>query len=145
MMWTEGVGWLGGWPTCKGTNARNQCQEPLVSCDCRAWIEATSCSPRREIRAAKGRGTNAGTADGEPCRSCNHTAWDRELDLKRKLRWLGSMRLMSFFYQRWADHSTAESFKPSFPVPLSLNLSRGGRGNASGLQPEESTTEIPSR
>jgi hypothetical protein len=80
MMWMEGVGWLGGRPTCEGTKARNQCQEPLVSCDRRAWIEATCCSPRREFRAAKCRGTNAGTADGGPCRSCNHTAWDHELD-----------------------------------------------------------------
>jgi hypothetical protein len=80
MMWMEGIGWLGlgGLPTCEleGTKARNQCQEPLVSCDHRAWIEATCCSPRREIRAAKCRGMNAGTADGEQCRSCNHTAWD---------------------------------------------------------------------
>ncbi len=64
MMWMEGVGWLGGRPTCEGTTARNKCQESLVSCNCRAWIEATCCSPRREIRAPKCRGTSAGAADG---------------------------------------------------------------------------------
>ncbi len=51
------------------------------------WIEATCsrcCSPRdSEERNPKCRGTNAGTAaDGEQCRSCNHTlvtAWARFL------------------------------------------------------------------
>ncbi len=49
-------------------------------------------SPRdSKIRtaAAKCRGTNAGTADGEPCRSCNHTAWDRELDLNENIEMIG--------------------------------------------------------
>ncbi len=35
-----------------------------MSCDSRAWIEATCCSLRRKIQAAKCRGTRAGTAMG---------------------------------------------------------------------------------
>jgi hypothetical protein len=76
--------------------ARNQCQEPLVLCagDRRAWIEATCCSPRGEILTAKCRGTNAGTADGEPCKSCNYTAWDRELDLGENIEMIGEREIM---------------------------------------------------
>ncbi len=61
----------------------------------RAWIEATCCSLmlRREVLAVKCRGTNAGTADGEPpaCRLCNHTvtAWDRKLDLGLDIEMIG--------------------------------------------------------
>jgi hypothetical protein len=80
----------------EGTKAINQCQEPLVSCDRRAWIEATSscCGQRREIRVVKCRGTNAGTADGEPCRLCNHTAWDFELDLRENIEMIGEREIM---------------------------------------------------
>ncbi len=75
----------------------HECQEPLVSCDSRAWIEATCCSLRREIRTEKCKhckGTNAGTADGEPCRSCNHTAWDSELDLRENIEMIGEREIM---------------------------------------------------
>ncbi len=111
MMWTEGVGWLGGWPTCKGTKARNQCQEPLVSCYHRAWIEATCCSQRREIQTAKCRGTNAETTDGEPCRSCNHAAWDSELDIGENIEMIGEREIMIDVF--W---SRASEKKERFPL-----------------------------
>ena len=49
MMWMEGVGWLGGRPTCEGTKARNQCQEPLVS---------------RQLAAARGEKSERRNAEG---------------------------------------------------------------------------------
>ncbi len=40
------------------------------------------------------RDLNAGTADGEPCRSCNHAAWDRELDLGENIEMIGESEIM---------------------------------------------------
>jgi hypothetical protein len=42
----------------------------------------------------KCRVTNAGTADGEQCRLCNHTAWDHELDLGANIEMIGEREIM---------------------------------------------------
>jgi hypothetical protein len=37
---------------------------------------------------------NRRAADGEPCRSCNHAAWDRELDLGENIEMIGEREIM---------------------------------------------------
>ncbi len=46
MMWMEGVGGLGGWPTCKGTKAETNVRNRL----CRATVE----HGLRQLAAAQG-------------------------------------------------------------------------------------------
>jgi hypothetical protein len=89
MMWMEGVGWLGGRPPCKGTKARNQCQEPLVSCNHRAWIEATCCSQsargeKFELQNAEGQMLELLMGDSVESATIQHgiTSWTKERILR---------------------------------------------------------------
>ncbi len=63
MMWMEGVGWLGGWPTCEGTNARTNHR----NCLCCARVE----HELKQLAAAQGEKSELQNAEGQKLEQLN--------------------------------------------------------------------------